>query len=347
MAVRASEVASKASRTGVPPVRVRPSSWSGITELKIYTESALKVLGTHFILALNERDSVKLIALSLFFSSGMTDLKVISDTKGYCVYKDHLPYLGDNAAEASQGSQFQSRDLVVIDLDLDTVKSLQEGHGSWTDDMLESLTMTGRVVSLVDNGDVIVVYPSGKSWTFNPACLTKVTTGQNGSNLNANYDNVNAKLTSANDAATLSSNDDNAFNVCFASTSGASCSQLAINLLPNNSAHLGSGELCSSVVASTSQYGAFGGQQLIGGQQFVVGDLVRICSNLERIKRLQLNHGEWSDGMIETLGKVGRIAEIYHDNDLKVEVCGNSWTYNPLAVVKIGSTGGFNHGELF
>lgn len=282
---------------------------------------------------------------------GMTDLKVISDTKGYCVYKDHLPFLGDNAAEAgemNQMNQFQPRDLVVIDMDLDTVKSLQEGHGSWTDDMLECLTMTGRVVSLAENGDVIVVYPSGKSWTFNPACLTRMSSGQIGSNLNANYDNVNAKLTSANDAATLGSNGagDNAFNVCYASTSAASCSQLAINLVPNNSVHLGgAGDLCSSV-ASTSHYNPFGVSPPVGGQQFVVGDLVRVCSNLERIKRLQLNHGEWSDGMIETLGKVGRIAEIYHDNDLKVEVCGNSWTYNPLAVVKISSNGAFNPGEL-
>lgn len=273
----------------------------------------------------------------------MTDLKVISDTKGYCVYKDHLPLLGDNATEAGPMNQFQARDLVVIDLDLDTVKSLQEGHGSWTDDMLECLTLTGRVVSLAENGDVIVVYPSGNSWTFNPACLTKMATGQIGSNLNANYDNVNTKLSSANDATC--SADENAFNICFAPASVASCSPLAINLVPNNSAHLTSAELCNSSIASTSQYNPFAVQP-IGGTHFVVGDLVRICSNLERIKRLQQNHGEWSDGMMETLGRVGRIAEIYHDNDLKVEVCGNSWTYNPLAVVKISSTGGFNHGEF-
>ena len=31
--------------------------------------------------------------------------------------------------------------------------------------------------------------------------------------------------------------------------------------------------------------------------------------------------------------------QIYHDNDLKVEVCGTSWTYNPLAVTKVASEG--------
>lgn len=49
--------------------------------------------------------------------------------------------------------------------------------------------------------------------------------------------------------------------------------------------------------------------------------------------------------MIITLGKIGRIAEIYHDNDLKVEVCGNCWTYNPLSVQKI-NTNALNNGSL-
>jgi E3 ubiquitin-protein ligase mind-bomb len=31
---------------------------------------------------------------------------------------------------------------------------------------------------------------------------------------------------------------------------------------------------------------------------------------------------------------------IYHDNDLKVEVCGTSWTYNPSAVTKVASSDG-------
>ena len=31
---------------------------------------------------------------------------------------------------------------------------------------------------------------------------------------------------------------------------------------------------------------------------------------------------------------------MYHDNDLKVEVCGTSWTYNPSAVTKVASSDG-------
>ena len=54
---------------------------------------------------------------------------------------------------------------------------------------------------------------------------------------------------------------------------------------------------------------------------------------------LQRAHGEWAEAMVPTLGKIGRVQQIYHDNDLKVEVCGTSWTYNPLAVTKVASDG--------
>lgn len=41
----------------------------------------------------------------------------------------------------------------------------------------------------------------------------------------------------------------------------------------------------------------------------------------------------------QTLGKVGRVQQIYSDSDLKVEVCGTSWTYNPAAVTKVAPSG--------
>lgn len=40
---------------------------------------------------------------------------------------------------------------------------------------------------------------------------------------------------------------------------------------------------------------------------------------------------------MQTLGKVGRVQQVYQDNDLKIEVCSTSWTYNPLAVTKVAS----------
>ncbi len=73
----------------------------------------------------------------------------------------------------------------------------------------------------------------------------------------------------------------------------------------------------------------------IDSSLFLVDDLVQVCSDIERIKIYQRGHGEWAEAMLPTLGKIGRIVQIYPDNDLKVEICGTSWTYSPLALTKL------------
>ena len=77
--------------------------------------------------------------------------------------------------------------------------------------MFESLNNPGKVVGIDEDHDIVVSYPSGNRWTFNPAVLTKM--------------------------ASPATED-------------------------------------SSV-------------------PFAVGDFVKICSDLERIKILQRTHGEW------------------------------------------------------
>lgn len=197
---------------------------------------------------------------------GMADLKVVNDAKGGSFYRDHLPLLGEQGPSSRSGPcGLAIGDQVNVDLDLEIVQSLQHGHGGWTDGMFECLGTTGTVVGIDEDHDIVVSYPSGNRWTFNPAVLTKVNTG-NTSSLNQNE--------------------------------------------------------TSSVT------------------QFAVGDLVQICSDTERIKALQRGHGEWAEAMMPTLGKIGRVQQIYHDNDLKVEVCGTSWTYNPSAVTKVASADG-------
>ncbi|KAJ4428268.1 E3 ubiquitin-protein ligase mib1, partial [Periplaneta americana] len=218
---------------------------------------------------------------------GMADLKVVNDAKGQTVYRDHLPLLGEQGPGRSGPHGLQIGDQVNVDLELEIVQSLQHGHGGWTDGMFECLGTTGTVVGIDEDHDIVVSYPSGNRWTFNPAVLTKV---------------------------------------AVAAPSGAPG--------PNDTQ-----------------------------QQFTVGDLVQICSDLERIKILQRGHGEWAEAMAPertqlkdaigvidsllqkqvpgpTLGKIGRVQQIYHDNDLKVEVCGTSWTYNPVAVTKVASSDG-------
>ncbi|OTF78471.1 hypothetical protein BLA29_014206, partial [Euroglyphus maynei] len=112
----------------------------------------------------------------------MADLKVINDAKGYTVYRDHLPLLGEQSANRSGCHDFQVGNQVNIDLDLEVVKYLQHGHGGWTDGMFECLGTTGTVIEIDEDFDIVVRYPSNNKWTFNPGCLTKVGNTSNDNN---------------------------------------------------------------------------------------------------------------------------------------------------------------------
>lgn len=71
----------------------------------------------------------------------------------------------------------------------------------------------------------------------------------------------------------------------------------------------------------------------------VVGDFVKISTDMQKVQALQVSHGEWVESMVDTLGTVGRILVIYPDGDLKVDIRGVTWTFNPLAVSKVTSDG--------
>jgi len=212
---------------------------------------------------------------------GMADLKAVSDAKGGTVYRDHLPLLGESNPGRAGGGGLAVGDLVNVDLELEIVQHLQHGHGGWTEGMYECLGQSGTVVGIDEDHDIVVSYPSGNRWTFNPAVLTKV---------------------------------------------GGS-------VLPMGGAAVSGG------ISPPSPLGGGNNGMPEPATQFSVGDLVQICTDMERMKILQRGHGEWAEAMAPTLGKIGRVQQIYHDNDLKVEVCGTSWTYNPAAVSKVASDG--------
>lgn len=50
---------------------------------------------------------------------------------------------------------------VSVDLELEIVQSLQQGHGGWTEGMFECLNTTGSVVGIDEDHDIVVLYPSG------------------------------------------------------------------------------------------------------------------------------------------------------------------------------------------
>lgn len=84
-----------------------------------------------------------------------------------------------------------------VDLELDVVRALQQGHGGWTDGMYEECLgggtrqcAVGSVVGVDEDHDIVVLYPSGNRWTFNAAVLTKVTGTMSPGNFSADGANT-------------------------------------------------------------------------------------------------------------------------------------------------------------
>ena len=273
---------------------------------------------------------------------GMADLKCISDGKGHSVFRDHLPPLGEHGAGASGGAGgstahlFRVNDLVNVDLDLEIVQTLQQGHGGWSDSMLECLGTTGTVYGIDEDHDVVVSYPSGCKWTFNPAVLTKVGVA---TTLLLPTPATAAAAMSASGAMAASSSLNTASTSAAANGSSADAAA-SRNMFNDESIGFASGGAAACGSLTPTFLNPTTNMELAAAHTFAIGDLVQICSDVERIQKLQKGHGEWAQAMLPTLGKIGRVQHIYHDNDLKIKIGGIDWTYNPAAVTKVATSDG-------
>ena len=79
------------------------------------------------------------------------DIKTLSDAKGYSFYRDHLPVLGIPITDSTgRNVKFKIGDKVKIDLELEVVQSLQQGHGGWTYSMYDvSITSITLIIPSV------------------------------------------------------------------------------------------------------------------------------------------------------------------------------------------------------
>lgn len=57
------------------------------------------------------------------------------DAKGGSFYKDHLPVLGEESQQAANA--FKIGDNVRVVLEIEVIKTLQNGHGGWNEGMKE------------------------------------------------------------------------------------------------------------------------------------------------------------------------------------------------------------------
>eukprot|EP00058_Branchiostoma_floridae_P025257 XP_002610747.1 hypothetical protein BRAFLDRAFT_90934 [Branchiostoma floridae] len=70
------------------------------------------------------------------------------------------------------------------------------------------------------------------------------------------------------------------------------------------------------------------------------GDWVRVSDDHGRVQRQQAGHGGWNNDMAASLGKVGRVVHVFPDRDMKVDVGGRVWCFNPASLTKVSAPGG-------
>ncbi|XP_052213895.1 E3 ubiquitin-protein ligase MIB2-like isoform X2 [Dreissena polymorpha] len=111
---------------------------------------------------------------------GKVDLKFIQAAGGGFYYKDHLPILGEVTEQLNPpgiSHQFKVGDKVRVDLEVEILRMMQEGHGGWNPRMGDYVGKIGTVHRITERGDVRVQYEGcANRWTFHPGALTKVQT---------------------------------------------------------------------------------------------------------------------------------------------------------------------------
>lgn len=73
------------------------------------------------------------------------------------------------------------------------------------------------------------------------------------------------------------------------------------------------------------------------------GDVVTVISDISKVKEYQKGHGEWIEYMKSALGKSGVVARVYPDGDLRVNVEGKTWTFNPQCVTLAPRSAEYNN----
>ncbi len=66
---------------------------------------------------------------------------------------------------------------------------------------------------------------------------------------------------------------------------------------------------------------------------FKVGDLVMpSAADPATFQQLQKDHGGWIPLMKDAIGRVGKVVKVYGDGDVRVNIIGNTWTFNPACL---------------
>ena len=73
------------------------------------------------------------------------------------------------------------------------------------------------------------------------------------------------------------------------------------------------------------------------GKELRPGDTVQITTSKKDLPQLQIGHGGCGDRLTIYCGKFGTILFLDKDSDVFVQICGDTYCYNPKALTKVTS----------
>jgi len=104
---------------------------------------------------------------------GKVDIQCVAPASGGPRFVHHLPLVGRRMEPVE--NRFVVGQRVVVAVEMDTLRRLQEGHGGFNGKMQEIIGKKGTVHRITEKGDVRVQYPgqppSEHRWAINPAAL--------------------------------------------------------------------------------------------------------------------------------------------------------------------------------
>ena len=100
---------------------------------------------------------------------GKVDLLCVTPASGGPRFINHLPLVG-RRIEPPTATRFTVGQQVVLNVDLETLRRIQDGHGGFNVNMKEAIGKKGVVHRITEKGDVRVQYPGTPAaehrWAF-------------------------------------------------------------------------------------------------------------------------------------------------------------------------------------
>lgn len=254
-------------------------------------------------------------------------------------------------------NDFHIGDLVVITIDKELVKLMQENHGGWADDMNHIYEQTGLIFRFVQEGDILVVYKNGLYFRFNPEVLCK------GSDPGELYelslpDNPSIKIgdyvchdmeedllktlqeRSGGWNSEMSNLKGRVGKLVYADYHGrafiaynSKCcyafNPAAITKLSENEAI----RRFKNYKEESTRLAKIRAEDKKTHHRFAAGDVVRVHLPLDIMVELQRGHGGWCYQMLEVYGLKGVVKDFDESQNVQVLFdTGHKWTFNPAVL---------------